>query len=88
VTPGGKANLPPAAPEAVTEPGIDVPSGPIEATEKPLGVLARAAVRNPIPVGLIAAVVTFLLAQGLVDRRNPKLMAAPLDSADDTLRFE
>jgi hypothetical protein len=60
----------------------------VDPTRGPLGVLARAAVHHPVPVGLILTVVGFLLAQTLVDRRNPRLLAAPLDGADDTLRFE
>ncbi len=40
------------------------------------------------PIGLLLAVLAFLVIQNRLDRRDPKLRAAPLTDADTLLPFE
>jgi hypothetical protein len=40
------------------------------------------------PLGLMVAVLGYLVAQGRVDHRDPKLRAAPQSSADTLVPFE
>lgn len=39
------------------------------------------------PLGLLAAVAIYLLVQGRIDRKDPKLSVEPVDSSQDVLRF-
>ena len=56
-----------------------------------LGVLSRAALTTAhklsFPLGLTVLVIAFLAVQGRLDRRDPKLRLAPVDSKHDLLPF-
>lgn len=43
--------------------------------------------RYPIPTGVALVVVVYLVFQGRIDRRDPKLANAPLHAGDDRMRF-
>jgi hypothetical protein len=49
--------------------------------------LADATRRFAFPIGIISLVGAFLLLQGRLDRRDPKLAAAPIDSRDDLVVY-
>lgn len=49
--------------------------------------LADAAQRFAFPMGVAALAGVFLLVQGRLDRKDPKLTAAPIDSRDDVVTF-
>jgi hypothetical protein len=49
--------------------------------------LTDAARRFAFPIGVSALAGIFLLVQGRLDRRDPKLTAAPIDSRDDVATF-
>ncbi|HEU4979534.1 MAG TPA: hypothetical protein VFT42_11595 [Solirubrobacteraceae bacterium] len=57
-----------------------------------LALLSRAALatanRFSFPIGLALIVLLFLALQGRIDRRDPKLRLAPVDSKHDLLTFE
>jgi hypothetical protein len=56
-----------------------------------LSELSKAAVRTAnrfsFPLGLAILVIAFLAIQGRIDRRDPKLRLAPVDSKHDLLSF-
>jgi hypothetical protein len=49
---------------------------------------ATAAKAIAFPLALALLVVAFLIAQGRIGRKDPKLVLAPLDASSDTLTFE
>jgi hypothetical protein len=49
--------------------------------------LIDAGERFAFPLILAAGAMAFLLVQGRIDRREPKLTAAPVDSRDDLVLF-
>jgi hypothetical protein len=49
--------------------------------------VAEATRRFAFPIGIAALVGAFLLVQGRVDRKEPKLAAAPIDSRDDLVIY-
>ena len=49
--------------------------------------LTDAARRFAFPLAVAALVAAFLIVQGRIDRRDPKLAAAPVDGRDDIVRF-
>jgi len=49
--------------------------------------LADAAKRFAFPLAVAALVAAFLIVQGRIDRRDPKLAAAPVDGRDDIVLF-
>jgi hypothetical protein len=51
------------------------------------GGLTDAARRFAIPLAVAALVAAFLIVQGRIDRRDPKLAAAPVDGRDDVVLF-
>jgi hypothetical protein len=59
--------------------------------QRRLGELSRAAVRTAnrfsFPLGLTLMVIAFLAVQGRIDRRDPKLRLAPVDSKHDLVHF-
>lgn len=52
------------------------------------GLSLHAATELKIPIGLLVGAGLFLVVQGFVDRRDPKVSAAPLRGTDDTVGFE
>ena len=52
------------------------------------GLSLRAATDLKIPIGMLVGVALFLLVQALIDRRDPKVSAAPERGTDDTIGFE
>ena len=91
-SPGAGAPAPgPAAPAATTPPRPSRPVAPVvEEPTKPAGVapVARAltgiATNDPqLPLGIVLVVVTFLLVQSRIDRKDPKLA----ETAKDDLVF-
>jgi hypothetical protein len=58
----------------------------VRATVKPAAVAALA-VTFSFPLLLMAAVFIFLLMQGRLDERDPKLRNAPLTSAETVIAF-
>ena len=52
------------------------------------GLSLQAATELKIPISLLVAVGVFLLVQALVDRRDPKVAAAPEHGTDDTVGFQ
>ncbi len=61
-------------------------AGQVEAAVKPAAVAAVATTFG-FPIALMVAVLLFLLIQGRLDGRDPKLRAAPLTAADTTVAF-
>lgn len=49
---------------------------------------SHAAARLRLPVGFVLIAVVFVLVQALVDRRDPKVVAAPEHASDDSVGFE
>jgi hypothetical protein len=49
---------------------------------------AAVATTFSFPLGLMVAVLGYLVAQGRVDQRDPKLRAAPQSTADTVVPFE
>jgi hypothetical protein len=47
----------------------------------------RTANRFSFPLGLTLMVIAFLAVQGRIDRRDPKLRLAPVDSKHDLVHF-
>lgn len=52
------------------------------------GLSLRAATDLKIPIVMLVGVALFLLGQALIDRRDPKVSAAPERGTDDTIGFE
>ena len=52
------------------------------------GLSLRAATELKVPISLLVAVAVFLLVQAFVDRRDPKVAAAPERGTDDTVGFQ
>jgi hypothetical protein len=52
------------------------------------GASLQAAGRLKLPILLLIAVGLFFVAQGLIDRRDPKLVRAPERPLDDSMEFE
>jgi hypothetical protein len=78
----------PATAEATETQGVPAVAG---SSDGILGRLAEgvtdAARRFAFPLGVAALVAAFLLVQGRVDSRDPKLATAPIDSRDDLVMF-
>lgn len=66
--------------------GAVVP-GPEGILDRIGGGLTDAARRFAIPLAVAALVAAFLIVQGRIDRRDPKLAAAPVDGRDDVVLF-
>lgn len=67
----------------------DASSGSIAASIAELARTAGEAVKTfAFPLSLTVLVVIFLLIQGEIDRRDPKLAFAPVDSSKDMVHFE
>jgi hypothetical protein len=49
--------------------------------------LSDAARRFAFPLSVAVVVAAFLLVQGRIDRKDPKLATAPIDSRDDLVSF-
>lgn len=63
--------------------------GTIAASIAKLAQTAGEAVKTfAFPLSLTVLVLIFLLIQGEIDRRDPKLAFAPVDSSKDTVYFE
>jgi hypothetical protein len=63
--------------------------GSLTATIADLARTAGAAVKTfAFPLSLTVLVLIFLLIQGEIDRRDPKLAFAPVDSSKDMVHFE
>jgi hypothetical protein len=89
-TSGRAARAVPAAPaEAALPAPLESPVGEQGRAGAPTGSAAvAAAARSFIPLFLLmAAALVFLALQGRLDRRDPKLAAAPLDDRGDFLPF-
>lgn len=72
----------------VAEPIADLDEGSGEATVERLREASVPAARQfSLPLALGALVLAFLAIQGRVDKRDPKLMVAPVTVADDLLPF-
>jgi hypothetical protein len=52
------------------------------------GPSLKAATGLAVPIAIGGAVAAFILVQALIDRRDPKLSAAPQRGRDDTVGFE
>jgi hypothetical protein len=52
------------------------------------GASLQGAGRLKLPILLLVAVGLFFMVQGLIDRRDPKLVRAPERPLDDSLEFE
>jgi hypothetical protein len=90
-TPHHHARRPPDAAITRTHPPRHHPSVPAGALTHRLSELSKAAVntanRFSFPLILAVLVVAFLAIQGRIDRRDPKLRLAPVDSKHDLLPF-
>ena len=75
-------------PGGSAETGDDTPSA-FAASISKLAQTAGEAVRTfAFPLSLTVLVIIFLLIQGEIDRRDPKLAFAPIDSSKDMVHFE
>jgi hypothetical protein len=76
--------MPASAPRVPAAPRVDIAEAlPALAT----GTVEAVASRPEIPAGLVVVVVVFLLLQGRIDRRDPKLALVRLED-DAPLDFE
>ncbi|MBV9661915.1 MAG: hypothetical protein JO337_12235 [Acidimicrobiales bacterium] len=99
----GTGLTPPAdnagAPAAITAPGPTPPASrllPRKGLDEPMvasggpwhGPSLKTAGGLGVPIAIGASVAAFVLAQALIDRRDPKMSRAPQRSRDDTVGFE